>query len=396
ALIISIGSLMVFYLGLRSVFRFPVAFIATVGSGLSYYALYYAVNGRAYSLMLLCTGLAALALLKIYEQQENRYWLVFILASIAGFFAVPVFLYPFAAMVFFGAFSFFITRNRSGFFNLVLATFFAGVATLLLYLPIMLVSGPEQLFGNEYVVRLSREVFLQKLPVYLPYTQGAVLGQETVGFYGWLAAVLLLSLLLLFRKRLRNFWQENGLTPGRVFWVWCGSVIPWLIMLGQGVLPPDRVWLFKAFFDFLLLGIAAQATIGLVFRAQPTWWFSAAVLLTLVYGSYEVIKLRRSVQGNTILDGPFDRNIERIRQGGAKTVASSEGFYAAFLRYHYLQHGQENLIIDEVDQLSGQPYDVVILEPNHLFPEALDQADYELVHQDQFVRIFRRKPRTKN
>src|SRR5690606_16623176 len=111
----------------------------------------YAVHGRGYILLLLCTIIATVALMKLVQQKSLIYWLLFMLASVAGFLTIPIFLYPFASLVIFGAGYFLSTRNLNGFTSLFLACFFISLLTLLLYFPVMLVSGPEQLFGNEYV-----------------------------------------------------------------------------------------------------------------------------------------------------------------------------------------------------------------------------------------------------
>ncbi|MFC5271083.1 hypothetical protein [Adhaeribacter terreus] len=392
SLLISLAVFPVVHLSLRSVFRFPVAFIVAVGCGFSNYALFYAVHGRGYTLLLFCTIVATLALLKIVQQKDPAYWLVFILASVAGFLTIPIFLYPFGSLVIFGAGYFLITRNFRGLKHFVTACVFIGVITLLLYLPAMLVSGGGQLYGNDYVQAMSRQMFFAKLPAYVSYMHGAMLGQETLGKYLWLGGVSLFLFLLVFRQRLKAIYANAAIDLVVLSWVLCGSVLPFFLLTLHGVMPPERIWLFLIFADFLLLGIAFQVVVSFLPSKYQKMTPGFTVVFMAFYIGYQVVKQQRDFNADHSQSKRIERSLRNVHQYGHRTVFSNCNAYGINVVYEFLYSGEGDYIFDENTPKPGRQYDVVIIGTENAAPVPFDLSGYFLFHEDPRMLIyFRRK-----
>ncbi|MBK0403166.1 glycosyltransferase family 39 protein [Adhaeribacter sp. BT258] len=395
ALLISLALFPVVYLGLRSVFKFPVAFIAAVGCAFSNYALYYAVHGRGYTLLLFCTAIASLAMLKIVQQRAPVYWFIFMLASVAGFLTIPVFLYPFASLVLFGATYFLFVRNFCGFQHLIIACLFIGSVTALLYLPAMLVSGGSQLYGNDYVQAGDRQTVLAKLPFYISYMHGAMLGQETLGKYVWLLGIGVFLFLLLFRRRLTAVYEKAAIEPVILGWVVCGSLLPFLFLVLHGVMPPERIWLFLVFADFLMLGILFQVTVSFLSAKYQKTAPVFTVAFMALFAGYQLAKQQRDAGTDHSQSKIVENALRNIHPYGYRTVFSNCNAYGMNVIYEFLYSGEGDYVFDENTPKPGRQYDVVIVGTENPAPVPFGLSGYFLFHDDPRMKIyFRRKPQT--
>lgn len=391
-LLISIFTTVSLYFLLRSVLKFGIAFPVLVGLSLTNGALYYSLHGRGYYLLLLCTACAAVTLYKALEKSSNFYWVIFILSSLIGFLTIPVFLYPFAAIILFGVISLFRNRNRVILAQFIIAVGFVGLITILLYGPVLTISGFERLFKNVFAEQMDKEQPVEQLVFYLRYMQGAILGQPSYGFYPWLIGVVFLICLLVFRSWGTRLLFGSGVSPRMLVWVLCGSIVPWVVMFIQGVLPPERIWLFKSFFDFTVLAIAGYFVwcnwniTGQKFLS--VFFISGAIL----FAGYQVKILKQHQLSQNSPDNQFTPTIEAIFNHNVKTIFSTAAFYSEYLQYYYRWRGVDKLAINSK---SEGLYDCVILTEPAIFPEQLNADHYVLFKQDKFVKIYFNKTKLK-
>jgi uncharacterized membrane protein len=295
SLILSTVSFPLIYIALRSCFSFPVTYVGWTGYSFSYFALTYAVNGRGYSLLAVCCAFMTIALLKLLQTRETFYWLIYIISVVAGFYTIPIFIYPFVA-VSVGFMLVLLTKREWNLLkHFVLADFFAGIGVLLLYAPVVAVSSLDLLVNNQYVQSLTEPNYYLRLPRYLFNQQGIVLGQESIGFYVWLLGVLGISFLLLFRNRLKAVWNNAGLKPEVIFVFVLASVLPWFMMALQRVFPEPRIWTFKAFFDFLLMAFFFQLGCSFFFKDRQKLQLAIMLSGAILYNIYEIWKLYRGL-----------------------------------------------------------------------------------------------------
>jgi hypothetical protein len=134
--------------------------------------------------------------------------------------------------------------------------------------------------ANSYVQRLPAAAFWSALPAYLWSTESYLGGQYHVGAVLTLVALGLAGALV---------WQTRtgrlaklGPVVGAALWF---EFFPYGILLGQQVLPPERVFLYKAWFGFLLLALA-----GVVWRwTRPQRWLLGWVLAA--WALYQLVAL---------------------------------------------------------------------------------------------------------
>jgi hypothetical protein len=158
-----------FFLGiLLHFFPFRLAYPAALLWAFSPYCWYYSIHGRGYGLVYLCFLLAAASCIKQLYAQREQVWLKrgFVISSTLGFYAVPVYLYPFCGMALLaGLYCLFPLRLRHLQSWLMQGLAVAGL-TFLLYLPVLVFSGPHAIWGNSWVLPQEVSAFFAQLPVY--------------------------------------------------------------------------------------------------------------------------------------------------------------------------------------------------------------------------------------
>jgi hypothetical protein len=182
-------------------------------------------------------------------------WVALLGGALLGAYAVPTFAYVLGS-----AFSWLVLQAiRRRQWRLVgqagLAGGVAALGIVLLYAPTLFVSGPDAMLANPYVRPLSANQFWRALPAHIWFTEGYLVGQRHVGA---VATVLGLALFgqLLWRWR-------AGQLPARLaqqvraiglpaLWFFC---FPYVLLLGQRVLAPERTWLYKSWFFFILVAL---------------------------------------------------------------------------------------------------------------------------------------------
>ena len=263
---------------------------------------YFAAAGRGYWLVFGLTTLVLFATLALSTgtRRPRAAWAALLLGSLLGVYTIPAFAYPaLAAWAWLGARAVLSepTQNaanpsaarpetagqRNGRLWALLAlglTLVVGAA--LLYAPLLLVSGWEALGGNGYVAARTAPAFWAALPAYLQGTEGMVAGQGTVGALGTVAVLA------------ASRWWLRGSLPRLLTWWVCAPYL-WLIM--QRVLPPDRVLLYKSEALFLLVGLLLTAALQRLpagTRRPAVCSMALAVAAFIGYQLYTVERLNRA------------------------------------------------------------------------------------------------------
>ncbi|MBI4494294.1 MAG: glycosyltransferase family 39 protein [Chloroflexi bacterium] len=207
----------------------------------------YSTNARGYTLLTLLF-LATLSLVAYARQTGNRAALLVsaILAAL-GFYTIPTMLYAFAPILAWAVVSILTAPTREigrrgqelGLFVVPLAI--TGILVFLLYLPVILVSGPENLLSNRFVTPLGWDQVLASLPGSLASTWSFwnrdVPGVISVAFA---AGVVVATV----------FVQDTG--RGRVPLPLLAVGCCVSLVLAQRVVPFERVWIFLLPLYFLV------------------------------------------------------------------------------------------------------------------------------------------------
>ncbi|GAB4522029.1 MAG: hypothetical protein Fur0018_03200 [Anaerolineales bacterium] len=237
------------YLTARALYGRPVALLSAALIAVSQPLITYAANARGYTLIAAFTLLGLLLAAQILRHDSLIAWLGLALTGMAGAWTVPVMLYPYSttlAWLLLGWLWGDAGRPRRRAFPMLLAgcALLTLVGALLLYLPVLLRSGPDALLGNRWVSPLSWQAFWEDLPARLYHTW-----QEWhAGLPGWMAwlSSACVGLALATGKSVRRF--RAALWPAAV-----AGILPLLMI--QRVAPIAKVWLFAQ--PLWLMGVAA-------------------------------------------------------------------------------------------------------------------------------------------
>lgn len=271
---------------------FRVAWLSTLLFSLAQLSLYHVAVGRGYWLL---TGLAVVAFFACLAllggtRMPRAAWTGLVVGGALGLYTVPTF-----ALVLGSAFSWLglgyaRRRNWLALGWLVLLGAVVAVASLLLYAPLLFVSGPTIFFDNGFVTPKPFAQLWRELPAYLWETEGFLAGQMKVG--GLLVVAVLGAVALLWRQlphwpaAQRQVWQR--LVPVALWFM----VLPYAMMTAQRVFAPGRAVLYKASFFFLLVALVAD---HLLQKTSPwqRWLRLGLPLLGLGWFAYEINSLWR-------------------------------------------------------------------------------------------------------
>ncbi|QKG56427.1 hypothetical protein GKZ68_07150 [Hymenobacter sp. BRD128] len=280
------------------------ALLAAGAMGWTQLSLYHAAAGRGYWLVALLAAVVFWALLVLLEEPAGAgvvgsrlAWLSLVGASILGCYAVPTFAYVVTSAFSWLGVQALLRRDWRGLAQLVAMGLVAVLGAAALYTPLLLVSGSTALVANPYVQALPARSFWAQLPAHAWFLEGWLAGQRQMGgwvivlglgLFGWLALAGRRGRLVpAYARQVRQVgW------PALWFVLW-----PYVLMMGQRVLPPERTLLYKAWFLFILLALVLLAWPG----RWPGWRWLPGLLL-VPYGSYEVasqvLNSRRLRQAN--------------------------------------------------------------------------------------------------
>src|SRR6478735_5974719 len=244
------------FLILKRYSNFLIAYLATALFSFGSLTLFLSMQGRGYMLLSLLAVILMGMLFRALQTGIARYWVLFSFTASLGFFTVPVFLYPFAACLAFSGIYFLFQRNFKALLNPIIAGATALLGAAVLYLPLLLVSGPKALFANKYVASLTLELFKRAFLTFLIEVQGELVGGKAgYGIRVFLAAFGLLGLTFLLQKHtvFRNLFSNK--TNWLAGFCLLLTLLVYIFLRLQIILPPPRVLFFKSFFDYTILAM---------------------------------------------------------------------------------------------------------------------------------------------
>lgn len=241
----------------------------------------YSANGRGYTM--LCLASVVLVILSrdlVRAPRRSELWGLWALVAAAGAWTIPVMLYPLGLCAAGMIAQAWLTRPdereaksmaRGRFAaRLGVALTATAVLTLLMYAPVLVVSGTGELFGNRFVAPKSMCVVLAELPA----AAGEALSHwlRDTSILWWISIIAGLVAAGVEGVRQRRVWR---LLP-----LWSPALLA-LAALAHRVVPFPRVWLFLL---PILLAIAADGLAGLATRFRPRRapWLAPAAVAALV------------------------------------------------------------------------------------------------------------------
>lgn len=293
--LISTGATVLLFAGLVRRGGFRVAAVAASLLGVLQISLYHAAVGRGYWLLTGLAGLLFFAALALTEARgrHRAAWAALLLAGVLGAYTVPTFAYALASAYSWLGWSFWRRGERAQLTRLAMVAVLTGLGAATLYAPILLVSGFHQLAGNSFVVPLAPDRFWRSLPAYVWFNEGFLAGQRTVG-----AGLTLLGLGLvgyLFRLARRGR-LPAGLAArlrqlaGPALWF---MALPYAVLAGQRVQPPERTLFYKAFFFFILVGLLLDWALTRWPAPAHRWLRPALLASATLFALYQITGIER-------------------------------------------------------------------------------------------------------
>lgn len=363
-LLVSTGATVFLFAALLRHAGFRAAAVAVTLFSCLQLSLYHAGVGRGYWLLILFGGVGFFCTLELAAgpRRPRAAWAGLAVAGVLGCYTVPTFVYALASAFSWLGLSFLRRRQWAQLGHLAAVGTLVGVATTVLYTPLLLVSGFDKLTGNGFVAALEPGRFWRELPAYLWHNEGFLAGQRSLGPLITLAVLALLSRLFYLArtdrlptaqaKRLRR------LAPPALWFM----ALPYALILGQRVFPPERVLLYKAFFFFILAALVTEWLLGQwPGQRWPRRTIATLAVLFGIYQTYSVVRVNPAARGT---NAAYHAGLRWLVTQPPGPVLIPEPTHNLFFRFYaHSEERQRTWQIDD-DQHPGTQYAYVVAFPN--------------------------------
>lgn len=317
----------------------------------------YGYLARGYAWEMLFFALLWIGLYEWTRTQEKVYLVIASLASIAGFYTLPTFVYAYSALLLVALFS----QKRKEWKFLFISQAIVVLIVLVLYLPIILLNGVQALVGNAWL-QVGKDVFWRDL------SNGAYWA-EIVGFWGfelpvwgaWIVLCLWITCLFCAVGKMR-------------LWLLGAVFVPVVWLLYQQILPPVRVWSYQV----ITLALAVA-------------WCKESTLQTFLQYLFALLAgVSLAMYWQFLPASPaYEAWAKRIVAQKATSVFSNDDTYQMYIRYEY---ALRDLPVDIQTTCLPQQreFEIVILSNTQKVPACILPTAYELLFENAEVKIYKR------
>jgi hypothetical protein len=345
----------------------------------------YTVSARGYGLQMACIAAVFFAVVVLLRGLAFRRlaWAVLVGASLAGFYSIPTFVYPFICLQAGLWGGLFLQRYWVA---AVVQALVAGVGVVLLaialYLPVGMLSGWAALVANPYVAQLTTAHFWQYFgPYYLWGTVGALLGQPAATV-PLLLGLLLLGPLLVWR------WALPAWRP--VVALGCAVVLGLLpLLMVQRVFAPPRTVHYVGFFIVILCTLLLEAVVRQL-RLRAGWAWAAGAVIVLGYGSYRLPSQARGLLADQQFRKQAQQASQWLRRQHPRHVFTNAYGYNLYIRHLALAGRQQPLPVQlQGDGPIANSYDYLMLLRGQPLPVWAALQPYRLAYLHADLAIYR-------
>jgi hypothetical protein len=262
----------------------------------------YSVNGRGYTLLAFLFLVLSILALYLKRTDNAAGWVAFTALGSLGMYTVPVMVYPLAmlaAWLLLMALAKECCLTTGRMLRRITVVVLGTIGlTFLLYLPVLLVSGPARLFSNPYVRSIDTEVWSERLVREAPDTWA----EWNVNLHPALVVALVLGLLMSLMLHRRIAGQRVPLVAGLATAIFLVAI--------QQVVPPPRVWLFVLPI-YLLMSLAAWQEVLRWLVPRPhlrrVLWGAMVSVVTIwtAFGTFRAeFLISRGLETETLREAP--------------------------------------------------------------------------------------------
>ncbi|ALW86177.1 hypothetical protein AUC43_14405 [Hymenobacter sedentarius] len=372
---------------------FVVALVATSLFCWLQLSLYHAGVGRGYWLLIWLAGIVFFSMVELLAERgrHRAAWASILVAGVVGCYTIPTFVYVLASTFSWLSLAFLRRERRGQLVPLIMVGALIGVATAVLYAPLLLVSGLRIFARNGYVETLAPGVFWPLLPGYLWHNEGFLAGQRTLGPLITLPVLALIGWMF-YQARAGKLPANMAMRLRQVGLpaLWFIS-LPYAAILVQRVFPPERVLLYKAFYFFILAGLVVEWVLWQWPVPAHRWPRRAMLTLAGLFALYEtfsVVRVNPTARGS---NANYHAGLVWLAANPPGRVLIPEPTHNLFFRFYaHTEQRNRNWQID-YQQLGNSRYDYVVAFPNKRgyfqpkfnFPPVFQNPDVEIYRVPQ-------------
>lgn len=350
--------------------NFKIAmFVTTIYSFLPI-IIYYGFISRGYSLIILFfmisfySAIQIIRIKNINVLQLRKYHFILSVSSILGFYSIPSFLYAYISLISYLTLMSVFQKSTMKMLYIIISGILTTILVLLLYSPVLIVSGLSAITGNKFVAPIPRSQVIEEL-----YEHFSTVFNSLISINYLLITVLLLgffSCYLLFKSR----------KPAEIVFSLYILVLSPIILVVQSVIPFPRTWIYLIIPILYLLGMFMKKT--KIQTKNGYYIYSIAIFLSIT----QLFIFFNQVNEKEKFSYTSEEVSEFLIDSNAKRILVKHPLIDANLNYIF-ENKNENILVFENDYYFVNEYDFLVFDTLKKVPKS-----YELVKKfsdDLFV-----------
>jgi hypothetical protein len=332
--LISTISTFFFYYTISNFFNRNITILLTILFTFSYPVLFYGFSARGYSLIILSYIIIFYCTIQIIINPSlyKKYFRIFFIFSIIGFYSIPVFLYPFLICIFFLFLYFYRFKLNEQLFFLIKLFILNISAVIILYSPIIIVSGLNSIIKNDFVKPINRYNVILSLYDHLNQSVNFIIGLDLKYFLFF----ILFSFIFLYKK----------ISPNIFYFLFFNFFLIPFILIAHSVIPFNRTWIFLLIPFLYLIGYILSKFSYIALISIRTLAISSVFIFLLQIYYFDILLKKRndfSYLMNNL--SSFFINVD------AKNIFCYH-FYSMPQIQYYFEINRKNIKIDRINSVN--------------------------------------------
>ena len=335
----NIIAVLLFFIVISKLFSNKTALFFSLVFSTMFPMMYYGYIARGYIFYLI--GFIVLFYIAVNSLRNQRlikaYFPLWLLATITGFYSIPTFLYPYMSIYLYLSIYFYKNKDWKSFKNIQIINLISAISVLLIYFPVLLISGIKSLIDNPYVKPHNRISVLRNFDEHFDDTSWFLFNLPLI-------ASLFIALIYFYLLHKKKWIHE-------VKFAFFILIFSPLIMLIHATLPMPRIWIYwlipVLFLSIHIYEIFIKDKYG--YRLQIYFFSSIALLQLLIFH----IRLPRyeadSFLAKKIANELIQKKVNRLYTGKNNYLGTS-------ILFHYKQNKLDLNIFEAFDSLSDKDF----------------------------------------
>lgn len=382
-ILFSLISTFVFFKFLCKFYSTQISLFIVTAFAFTYPVALYSMQARGYGMLILFSLISIYSTISYLQAPSKKQFTIYLLSIIAGFYTIPTFLYPFISLQLFIGWFCITNKKTYELKKFLVANCIGGCIVLILYAPIIFISGLKAITNNAYVKSISLTQVIHDLPEHFTYSFNWLFGLNSGGtlLVGLIAIALFLTLV--------GKQKQRGLKiAGLCMFIFIFA--PPFILILQRVVPFERTWTYLTIPFFF--GLAAiLMLISAYFKnisVQNKFMFPAILVFTAaVLTAY----FPKNYKSKHPIDYQADElfTVDNIRT--IHSVTSNEILLTDMLTYKIsVLNNNTSPKITGIDTTAKVNTDALILDNNFIAP-VKNLNEYTFIGKNDYIQLYLKK-----